>query len=58
MDATSERVLRLLAAGVPLRLLIDIAGVGPSSAELLRDERDVDVQRTPEWSLSAAAQPA
>ncbi len=41
----SDHVLSLLSAGVPLRLLCDLAGVGPTSEELLREERSLAADR-------------
>ncbi len=45
---TSEHVAALLRDRVPLTLLVDIAGLGPSSHELLHEERygDADVARS------------
>ncbi len=45
---TSEHVTALLRDRVPLTLLVDIAGLGPSSHELLHQERydEADVARS------------
>lgn len=51
--------MRLLAAGIPLTLLLDLAeSFGPPSGDILRDERgDADWLRSaPEQARLAAAQ--
>ncbi len=37
-DVESDATFRLLAAGIPLTLLLDLA-IGPDSAQLFTDER-------------------